>query len=77
MSNSAVVRSLRRRISFYLNSPVFNKYGRSLKEFLIVTFLTILAIFAFLALIFTLLWFSDDEGMAGMGSCGTADCIDQ
>ena len=34
MSNSAVVRAVRRRISFYLNSPVFNKYGRSLRDFL-------------------------------------------
>ena len=37
MSNSAVVRALRRRISFYLNSPVFNKYGRSLRDFLVIT----------------------------------------
>ena len=37
MSNSAVARALRRRISFYLNSPIFNKYARSLKDFLIVS----------------------------------------
>ena len=74
MSNSAVVRALRRRINFYLNSPVFNKYGRSLKDFLIVTGLTILT---FLPLIIAMLWAFDDGGMAGIGNCGTADCIDQ
>ena len=37
ISNLAVERALRRRISFYLNSPVFNKYGRSLKDFLMVS----------------------------------------
>ena len=74
MSNSAIVRALRRRINFYLNSPVFNKYGRSLKDFLIVTGLTILT---FLPLIIAMLWAFDDGGMAGIGSCGTADCIDQ
>ena len=41
MSSSAAVRALRRRIGFYLNSPVFNKYGRSLRDFLFVTVLTI------------------------------------
>jgi hypothetical protein len=41
MSNSAVVRAARRRISFYLNSPVFNKYGRSLGDFLAVTAMVI------------------------------------
>ncbi len=46
MSNSAVVRALRRRISFYLNSPVFNKYGRSLRDFLIVCGLVISTGFA-------------------------------
>ena len=40
ISNSAVERALRRRISFYLNSPVFNKYGRSLKDFLMVSSLS-------------------------------------
>ena len=77
MINSAVVRALRRRISFYLNSPVFNKYGRSLKDFLIVTFLTILTMFVLLVLFFTMLWFSDDDSMTGYGSCGTPECIDQ
>ena len=41
------------RINFYLNSPVFNKYGRSKKDFLIVTGLTILT---FLPLIIAMLW---------------------
>ena len=48
MSNSAVVRAVRRRISFYLNSPVFNKYGRSLREFIIVTVLTVVTFFTLL-----------------------------
>jgi hypothetical protein len=37
MSNSAVVRSLRRRFNFYFNTPIFNKYGKSLRDFLGVT----------------------------------------
>ena len=75
MSNSAVVRSLRRRISFYLNSPVFNKYGRSLRDFLGVTSM---ALGALLLMLFVLVLFIDDsDGMTGIGSCGTADCIDQ
>ena len=41
MSNSAVVWTLRHRLSFYLNSPVFNKYGRSLGDFLAVTAMVI------------------------------------
>ena len=57
MSNSAVVRSLRRRISFYLNSPVFNKYGRSLKDFIVVTVLTVVTIFT---LLFGAVWLIDD-----------------
>ena len=75
MSNSAVVRSLRRRISFYLNSPVFNKYGRSLRDFLGVTSM---AIGAFLLMLFVLVLFIHDSGdMTGIGSCGTKNCIDQ
>ena len=75
MSNSAVMRALRRRISFYLNSPVFNKYGRSLKDFLAVTGMVIAT---FIMLVFLLIWFIDEQGdMTGIGSCGTADCIDQ
>ena len=75
MSNSAVVRSLRRRISFYLNSPVFNKYVRSLRDFLGVTSL---ALGALLLVLFVLILFIDDsDGMTGIGSCGTAECIDQ
>ena len=74
MSNSAVVRALRRRINFYLNSPVFNKYGRSLKDFLIVTGLTLISL---IALIAALIWAFEDGDMKGIGSCGTPECIDQ
>ena len=74
MNNSAVVRALRRRINFYLNSPVFNKYGRSLKDFVIVTGLTLIAL---LTLIFALIWAFEDSDMTGIGSCGTPECIDQ
>ena len=76
MSNSAVMRALRRRINFYLESPVFNKFSRSLKDFLTVTFLTVMTIFVCLSLLVAIIWF-DDEGMTGVGNCGTADCIDQ
>ena len=41
MSNSAVVRSLRRRFNFYFNTPIFNKYGKSLRDFLGVTSMAI------------------------------------
>ena len=74
MSNSAVVRALRRRINFCLNSPVFNKYGRSLKDFFIVTGLMLISL---LALIAALLWAFEDSDMTGIGSCGTPECIDQ
>ena len=77
MSNSTVKRALRRRVNFYLKSPVFNKFSRSLKDFLTVTFLTIMTIFVCLSLLVAIIWFSDDEGMTGIGNCGTADCIDQ
>ena len=73
MSNSAVVRALRRRISFYLNSPVFNKYGRSLRDFIVVTVLTVVTFFT---LLFGAVWLSDD-GMSIHSSCGTPECIDQ
>ena len=75
MSNSAVVRALRRRIIFYVNSPVFNKYGRSLRDFLAVTGMVIATS---IVLMFLLIWFIDEQGdMTGIGSCGTVDCIDQ
>jgi len=74
MSNSAVMRALRRRINFYLNSPVFNKYGRSLKDFLIVMGLTLITS---LPLIVVMLLAFEDGDMTGIGSCGTPECIDQ
>ena len=73
MSNSAVVRALRRRISFYLNSPVFNKYRRSLKDFIVVTVLTVVTIFT---LLFGAVWLIDDDRSIH-SSCGTPECIDQ
>ena len=74
MSNSAVVRALRRHISFYLNSPVFNKYGRSLKDFLIVCGLVLGTGFIIL---FVTLWLIGDAYDGGFTSCGTPECIDQ
>ena len=75
MSNSAVVRSVRRRFNFYYNSPVFNKYGKPLRDFLGVTSI---ALGALLLMLFVFVLFIDDsDGMTGIGSCGTADCIDQ
>ena len=73
MSNLAVVRALRRRISFYLNSPVFNKYGRSLRDFIVVTVLTVVTFFT---LLFGAVWLIDD-GRSIHSSCGTPESIDQ
>ena len=72
MSNSAVVRHLRRRINFYLNSPVFNKYGRSLKDFLIVCGLVLSTGFILLVMF----WLMGDAYDGGFTSCGTPECID-
>ena len=74
MSNSEIVRALRRRISFYLNTPVFNKYGRSLRDFFTTTVLTI---FTMIAFVFIMLWVFEDSDMTGIGSCGSPDCVDQ
>ena len=75
MSNSEVVRALRRRISFYLNAPVFNKYSQSIIGFLAVTGMIIGAL---LLILFVLVLFIEDSGdMTGIGNCGTPDCIDQ
>ena len=75
MSNSAVVRSFRHHYNFYFNTPVFNKYGKSLRDFLGVTSM---ALGALLLMLFVFVSFIDDsDGMTGIGSCGTADCIDQ
>ena len=74
MSNSAVMRALRRRINFYYNTPAFKKYSRSLKDFLIVMGLTIVS---FLPLIVAMLLAFEDGDTTGVGSCGTRDCIDQ
>ena len=75
MSNSAVVRSLRRRFNFCFNTPIFNKYGKSLRDLLAVT---LMVIATSILLMFLLFWFIDEHGdMTGVGNCGTADCIDQ
>ena len=73
MSNSAVVWALRRRIRFYLKSPIFNKYGRSLRDFLVVTLLTVVTL---VTLLFGAVWLIDD-GRGIHTSCGTLECIDQ
>tara|TARA_B100000886_G_C20197788_1_gene397030 strand:+ start:21 stop:245 length:225 start_codon:yes stop_codon:yes gene_type:complete len=74
MSNSAVVRSLRRRFNFYFNTPIFNKYGRSLRDFLGVTSM---ALGALLLMLFVLVLFIDDVPYDYRASCGTPECIDQ
>ena len=74
MSNSAVVRSLRCHINFYLNSPVFNKYGRSLRDFLGVTSM---ALGALLLMLFVFVLLIDDVPYDYRSSCGTPECIDQ
>ena len=74
MSNSAVVRSLRRRFNFYYNTPFFKKYSRSLKDFLIVMGLTLITS---LPLIVAMLLAFEDGDMTGIGNCGTPKCIDQ
>ncbi|MDG1003741.1 MAG: hypothetical protein P8N58_02580, partial [Emcibacteraceae bacterium] len=57
MSNSAAVRAMRRRFNFYYNSPIFNKYGRSLRDFVVVSILTV---FTLILLLFAMAWFIDD-----------------
>ena len=74
MSNSAVVRALRRRYNFYFNTPIFNKYGRSLRDFLGVTSMAIGALFLML---FVFVLFIDDVPYDYRSSCGTPECIDQ
>ena len=74
MSSSAVVRSLRRRFNFYFNTPIFNKYGRSLRDFLGVTSM---ALGALLLMLFVLVLFIDDVPYDYRSSCGTPECIDQ
>ena len=74
MSNKVVVRALRRRFNFYYSTPVFKKYSRSLKDFLIVMGLTLITS---LPLIVAMLLAFEDGDMTGVGSCGTRDCVDQ
>ena len=74
MSNSAVVRALRRRINFFRSTPAFKKYSKSFRDFLIVTGLTIASL---LPLIVAMLLAFNDGDMTGIGSCGTPKCIDQ
>ena len=73
MSNLAVVRALRRRFNLYYNSPVFNKYGRSLRDLVVVSVLTVVVC---ILLLFAVVWFADD-GRGIHSSCGTLQCIDQ
>ena len=74
MSNSAVVRSLRRHYNYYFNTPIFNKYGKSLRDFLVVTSM---ALGALLLMLFVLVLFIDDVPYDYRSSCGTPECIDQ
>ena len=74
MSHSAVVRSLRRRFNFYFNTPIFNKYGKSLRDFLGVTSM---ALGTLLLMLFVLVLFIDDVPFDYRSSCGTPECIDQ
>ena len=74
MSNSAGVRALRRRFKFYFNTPIFNKYGRSLRDFLGVTSM---ALGALLLMLFVFVLFIDDVPFDYRSSCGTPECIDQ
>ena len=67
MSNSVVVRAMRRRISSYLDNPVFNKYGRFLRDFLGVISM---AIGALLLILFILFLFIDDIPFDYRSSCG-------
>ena len=74
MSNSAVVRSLRRHYNYYFNTPIFNKYGKSLRDFLVVTSM---ALGALLLMLFVFVLFIDDVPYDYRSSCGTPECIDQ
>ena len=74
MSSSAVVRALRRRFNFYYYSPLFNKYGRSLRDFLEVTSM---ALGALLLMLFVLVLFIYNVPYDYRSSCGTPECIDQ
>ena len=74
MSNSAVVRSLRRHYNYYFNTPIFNKYGKSLRDFLVVTSM---ALGALLLMLFVLVLFINDVPYDYRSSCGTPECIDQ
>ena len=74
MSNSAVVRALRRHYNFYYNTPIFNKYGKSLRDFLVVTSM---ALGALLLMLFVLVLSIDDIPYDYRSSCGTPECIDQ
>ena len=74
MSNSAVVRSLRRHYNYYFNTPIFNKYGKSLRDFLGVTSMSLGAL---LLMLFVLVLFIVDVPYDYRSSCGTPECIDQ
>ena len=74
MSNITAMRAFWRRMNYYLNTPVFIKYGRSVRDFLIVSGLTLFTLMAFLIIIILIV---PDGDMTGIGSCGTPECIDQ
>ena len=74
MSNSAVVRSFRHHYNFYFNTPIFNKYGKSLRDFLGVTSMVLGAL---LLMLFFFVLFIDHVPYDYRSSCGTPECIDQ
>ena len=73
MSNLAVMRSLRRRFNFCYNSPVFNKYCRSLRDFVVVSVLTV---FTCILMLIAVALFTDD-GRGIHSRCGTLECIEK
>ena len=74
MSSLPAIRTLQHRLNYYLNSPVFKKYCRSVRDFFIVGGLTL---FTLMVLLVIIILFFLDGNMASIGSCGTPDCIDQ
>ena len=77
MISTAVLRSMWRRTTLYINKPIFDRSGRSLKDFLLSTFMFGLKICACFLLLVTLLLLTDEGGMTGYGNCGSPKCIEQ